>query len=176
MNKMIQVCPSTLKEGFDSFSPTAVRKFLGGKRVSPILPFESLSSGEAFVENKGRLSLSGAQEKYSAVIDKGVFRLTEKGERGTYILKPKLTGFDNRDFSPANENLTMQIASQVYGIETAENAVCLPATESRSMSPKGLISEATGAKSTRRTWLPWPVSLKRHTAGITSTTPWTMSI
>lgn len=124
MNKMIQVCPSTLKEGFDSFSPTAVRKFLGGKRVSPILPFESLSSGEAFVENKGRLSLSGAQEKYSAVIDKGVFRLTEKGERGTYILKPKLTGFENRDFSPANENLTMQIASQVYGIETAENAVC----------------------------------------------------
>jgi len=90
MNKMIQVCPSTLKEGFDSFSPTAVRKFLGGKRVSPILPFEFLSSGEAFVENKGRLSLSGAQEKYSAIIDKGVFRLTEKGERGTYILSRNL--------------------------------------------------------------------------------------
>jgi serine/threonine-protein kinase HipA len=76
------------------------------------------------MENKGHLSLSGAQEKYSAVIDRGKFRLTEAHERGTYILKPKLTGFENRDYSPANENLTMQIAAQVYGIETAENAVC----------------------------------------------------
>lgn len=124
MNRIIHVCPSTLKEGFHSFSPAAVRHFLGGKKVSPILPFESLSSGVAYAENQGRLSLSGAQEKYSAVIDKGVFRLTREGERGTYILKPGLTGFENRDDSPANENLTMQIAAQVYGIETAENAVC----------------------------------------------------
>ena len=76
------------------------------------------------MENKGRLSLSGAQEKYSAIIDKGVFRLTGEGERGTYIIKPKLTGFENREFSPANENLTMQIAAQVFGIQTAGNAVC----------------------------------------------------
>lgn len=120
----IKVCPSTLKEGFNTFSPKARRNFLGGKSVSHVIPYESLSSGDGLVENKGRLSLSGAQEKYSAVIDHGVFRLTEEGERGTYILKPKLTGFDNREFSPANENLTMQIASQVYGIRTAENAVC----------------------------------------------------
>ena len=120
----ISVCPSTLAEGFKSFSPHAKKYFLGGKTVSHILPYESLSSGEGLVENKGHLSLSGAQEKYSAVIDDGVFRLTEKDERGTYILKPKLTGFENREFSPANENLTMQIAAQVYGIPTAENAVC----------------------------------------------------
>lgn len=120
----INVCPSTLKEGFTSFSPKARRNFLGGKSVCHILPYESLSSGEGLIGNKGRLSLSGAQEKYSAVIDRGVFRLTGEGERGTYILKPKLTGFENREFSPANENLTMQIASQVYGIRTAENAVC----------------------------------------------------
>ena len=75
-------------------------------------------------ENKGHLSLSGSQEKYSAVIDGGVFRLTGENERGTYILKPKLTGFENRESSPANENLTMQIAAQVFGIRTAENAVC----------------------------------------------------
>lgn len=123
----INVCPSTLNEGFSTFSPTARRHFLGGKSVSHILPYKSLSSGEGFVEYKGRLSLSGAQEKYSAVIDRGVFRLTEEGERGTYILKPKLTGFDNHAFSPANENLTMQIASQVYGIRTADNAVCFTA-------------------------------------------------
>ena len=120
----IHVCPSTLEEGFKTFSPHAKKYFLGGKTVSPILPYASLSSGEGLVENKGHLSLSGAQEKYAAVVDGGVFRLTEKDERGTYILKPRLTAFENREFCPANENLTMQIASQVYGIQTAENAVC----------------------------------------------------
>lgn len=119
----IDVCPSTLEKGFSTFSPKARRHFLGGKTVSHILPYESLSTGDGLI-NRGRISLSGAQEKCSAVIDHGVFRLTEDGERGTYILKPVLTGFENREFSPANENLTMQIASQVYGIRTAENAVC----------------------------------------------------
>lgn len=94
------------------------------KKASRILPYESLSSGSGLVENKGRLSLSGAQEKYSAVLDNGVFRLTKEGEQGTYILKPKLTDFDFREYSPANEHLTMQIASQVYKIQTAENMVC----------------------------------------------------
>lgn len=89
-----------------------------------ILPYESLSLGKGLIENKGRLSLSGAQEKYSAILDNGNFRLTEEGERGTFILKPKLTGFNYREFSPANEHLTMQIAAQVYNIQTAENAIC----------------------------------------------------
>jgi serine/threonine-protein kinase HipA len=120
----IQVCPSTLKEGFKTFSPYARKHFLGGRIVSHILPYESLSSGDGFTENKGHLSLSGAQEKYAAIIDGGVFRLTDEKEKGTYILKPILTGFENREYSPANENLTMQIAAQVYGIQTAENAVC----------------------------------------------------
>lgn len=120
----LAVCPSTLKDGFSTFSPVAKKHFLGGKKASHILPYESLSSGLSHTDNKGRISLSGAQEKYSAVIKDGVFKLTEDNERGTYIIKPKLTGFENREYSPANENLTMQIASQVYGIQTAENAVC----------------------------------------------------
>lgn len=89
-----------------------------------MLPYETLSSKTAQTSGRGHISLSGAQVKYSAVIDNGVFRLTEPDERGTYILKPILSDWDNREFSPANENLTMQIASQVYGIQTAENAVC----------------------------------------------------
>jgi len=120
----IDVCPSTLNPGFSTFSPYAKRHFLGGRSVSPILPYDSLSSSSESLSNKGHLSLSGAQEKYSAVIDGGVFRLTNENERGTYILKPQLTAFLNREFSPANENLTMQIAFRVYGIQTAENAVC----------------------------------------------------
>lgn len=93
-------------------------------KVSQILPYETLSSKTTQTSGRGHISLSGAQIKYSAVIDNGVFRLTEPDEQGTYILKPILSDWDNREFSPANENLTMQIASQVYGIQTAENAVC----------------------------------------------------
>lgn len=76
----LSVCPSTLKQGFKTFSPAARKRFLGGKRVSHLLPYDSLSSGQHILENKGHLSLSGAQEKMSAVIDKGVFRLTEDNE------------------------------------------------------------------------------------------------
>lgn len=120
----MKVCHSTLKPGYETFSPSAKKKFLGGKKVSCILPYGSLSSRNSQSAGRGHLSLSGAQVKYSAVIDNGKFRLTEDGEQGTYILKPILSDWENREYSPANENLTMQIASQVYGISTAENAVC----------------------------------------------------
>lgn len=92
--------------------------------MNKILPYDSLSSKSEQTGGRGHLSLSGAQVKYSAVIDGGEFRLTEPGEQGTYILKPVLSDWYNRDYSPANEHLTMQIASRVYGIETAENTIC----------------------------------------------------
>ena len=120
----IKVCPSTLQEGFDTYSPKARRTLLGSRKASHILPNESLTSGVELTENQGHLSLSGAQKKYGAVIDNGIFRLTTQDEQGTYILKPKLSSFENRDFSPANEHLTMQIASQVFRIPTADNGLC----------------------------------------------------
>ena len=42
------------------------------------------------------------------------------------LLKPKPTSYHiiNRDYCAINEHVTMQIASQVYGIETAQNALC----------------------------------------------------
>ena len=46
-----------------------------------------------------------------------------EGERGTYILKPIPGAGKRPDQMPANEHLTMQMARQVYGIETAENAL-----------------------------------------------------
>lgn len=120
----INVCPSLLKPGYDTFSPVARKNLLNGKKVSHILPYETLSARKEQTSGRGHLSLSGAQTKYSAVIDNGEFRLAEDYEQGTYILKPILSDWENREYSPANENLTMQIASQVYGIQTAENAVC----------------------------------------------------
>ena len=76
------------------------------------------------MHNQERISLSGVQPKYSMVVRDGRLRLTEEGEQGRYILKPKLSDFRNRLYGAANENLTMQIAAQVFGIETAENGLC----------------------------------------------------
>lgn len=123
----MKVCPCTLAEGFNTYSPVAVKHFLDGKKVSPFLPYEAIPSElyrERFYDNRTAMSLSGAQSKYSVLVDGGVFRLTRKGEQGTYILKPALSEFENSLSSPANEHLTMQIASQVYGIETAKCGLC----------------------------------------------------
>lgn len=110
---------------FDRYTQTQLRYLTGGKTVSPILPYQDLPAELLkFNDNRGRLSLSGAQSKFSVVVRGGKFCLTEPGEQGTHILKPKLTHFVNAEASPANEHLTMQIASRVYGIETAGNALC----------------------------------------------------
>ena len=74
----------------------------------------------------GRISLSGVQEKFSAVLDNGRFRLTRDGEQGTWILKPApmdLT-LEARKYVPVNEFLTMTIAGSIYGICTAGVLLC----------------------------------------------------
>lgn len=107
------------------YSPAVLRRLTGGVAVSPELPYDSFSAqAAAFNDNRGRLSLSGAQSKYSMCIRSGRFVLTGPGEQGTHILKPALTDFENGSVSPANEYLTMQIADKVFGIETPPNALC----------------------------------------------------
>ena len=76
-----------------------------------------------FLENIKRISVSGFQTKISMILEKNVFRLTHEGEQGTHILKPIPSLLKKRGEVPANEHLTMQIANQVYGINTAENAL-----------------------------------------------------
>ncbi|MBS1811236.1 MAG: HipA domain-containing protein [Acidobacteria bacterium] len=123
----INVCPGTLAEGFSSYSPSCLRKLFGGKKVSHILPFDSPQKSEAeaalFIENRQRISISGVQEKVSLRLEKNKLRLTNPGESGTYILKPIPRDLKKVDQVPANEHLTMQIARQVYGLNTAENAL-----------------------------------------------------
>lgn len=110
---------------FSQYSTTQLRHLTGGITVSPILPFESPSKEISRLnDNRGRISLSGAQSKYSVVIRDGRFQLTEDGEQGTHILKPAITDFEHCADSPANEHLTMQIAEHVFHIETAANALC----------------------------------------------------
>ena len=52
-----------------------------------------------------------------------MLRLTKEGEQGTYILKPIPRDLKKVNQVPANEHLTMQIAKQVFGLNTAENAL-----------------------------------------------------
>jgi len=124
---IIKYCPGTLSEGFDTYSRTALNRVFQGKKVHHVLPYDSPTSNpetdELFEENRRSMSISGVQEKFSVLLDKNKLRLISEGEHGTYILKPIPGAGKKRDQMPANEHLTMQIARQVYGIETAENAL-----------------------------------------------------
>lgn len=61
---------------FSQYSATQLRHLTGGTIVSPILPFESPSKEiSRFNGNRGRISLSGAQSKYSVVVRDGQFPL-----------------------------------------------------------------------------------------------------
>ena len=123
----IQYCPGTLKAGNTTYSSTALQRVFNGKKVSHILPYESPISNELtdelFADNQKRISISGVQAKFSVLLDKNKLRLASAGEQGQYILKPKPNAGKNPEQMPANEHLTMQIARQVYQIETAENAL-----------------------------------------------------
>ncbi len=126
--KDIKVCPSTLAMGYSSYSPIAIKRLFGGKKVSHILDFEidEICQERDGMHAMNRISVSGVQEKFPAVLDNGTIRLSASNERSWYILKP--APWDNTLYTrkqiPANEHLTMQIASQVYGIVTAENGLC----------------------------------------------------
>lgn len=127
----LNVCPSTLAEGFDSYSPAALRLLFDGVKVSPILPFDSPNSdggeGSEYANHIGRISLSGVQPKAGLVLNAD-HQLVKPAaeERGRYILKPAPSSYAliERKYCPANEHLSMQIASQVYHIDTAANALC----------------------------------------------------
>jgi serine/threonine-protein kinase HipA len=123
----IKFCPGTLAEGFDTYSRTALNRVFQGKKVNHILPYDSPTSNAntdpQFDQNRKQISISGVQEKFSVLLDKNKLRLTREEEQGTYILKPIPGAGKHADQMPANEHLTMQIARQIFGIETAENAL-----------------------------------------------------
>ena len=122
----IKYCPGTLAENFNTYSRTCLKRVFQGRKVPHVLPYDApltnSESDELFLENRKRISISGVQEKFSLILEKNSLRLTHAGERGTHILKPIPRAGKRADQMPANEHLTMQIARQVYGIETAENA------------------------------------------------------
>ena len=123
----LKYCPGTLAEGYNTYSRTCLIRVFGGHKVDHVLPYDSPATNQEtddlFAENRKRISISGVQEKFSVLLEKNKLRLINKGEQGAYILKPIPSAGKNADQMPANEHLTMQIARQIYGIETAENAL-----------------------------------------------------
>ena len=99
----------------------------GGRKIHHILSFnlpnQKHEMADALHENHQKISISGVQVKFLAILDKNRLRLIHEGEKGTYILKLIPNMGKNAEQMPANEHLTMQIARQVFGIETAENAL-----------------------------------------------------
>lgn len=123
----LKYCPGTLADGFTTYSPLCLKKVFRNKKVSHILPYPKPQSNEEmeelFMENRKRISISGVQEKLSLLLEKNQLRLTKESEQGEYILKPIPRDLKKIDQVPANEHLTMQIAAQVYRINTAANAL-----------------------------------------------------
>ena len=118
-------CRSTLAPiEADGFTPSARTRLLGSrKRLPHQLSFTRAEVIRYRAEVADRMSISGVQDKVSLRYEKGELIPTEHD--GEFILKP-IPGAplpQHTDQVPANEHLTMQIASQVFGIDTAANAL-----------------------------------------------------
>ena len=121
----LNVCPGNLTPGFQEYSPACLRRLFDSKKVSPILDFKYDATDKNFIAAVNQISVSGVQEKLSAIVLNGKIVLTPPDTQGRYLIKPapNYKYLRLREQVPANEHLTMQIARQVYKINTAENAL-----------------------------------------------------
>lgn len=119
-------CAGCYRPGVDGFCAKCRRKLFDGKGVPAVLSFEAPNADnlQAYQEKTKRLSISGVQLKYSLRLEHKELVLTET--KGQYILKPipPSRQIILPDEAPENEHLTMQIAEQVFAIQTAPNALC----------------------------------------------------
>ncbi len=118
-------CIGCYKENTEGYCSSCRKKVFDGKNVSAYLSFNhpGPENFKDFQEKTKRLSISGVQLKYSLKLQNKELVLTESD--GHYILKPvpPTTTILNRDQAPENEHLTMQIASQLFNIPVAANAL-----------------------------------------------------
>jgi len=118
-------CFSCYKDNINGYCTTCRKKLFDGKKVMHTLSFETPNENNlpTYQEKTKRLSISGVQLKYSLRLEGKELKLTVMG--GQYILKPipPTTLITLKDQAPENEHLTMQIASQLFKIPIAENAL-----------------------------------------------------
>jgi serine/threonine-protein kinase HipA len=101
------------------------KKLFDGKRVPTVLEFDKPKAENIsmYNEHSKRMSISGVQLKYSLRLNDNKLELCETN--GQYIIKPIPTAdhLEMMEDAPENEHLTMQIASQIFNIKTAHNAL-----------------------------------------------------
>jgi len=124
----IKYCPCTLQPSYNTYSPGGKMLMFGSrtKAVSHILSFappgKNATLTREYNEMRKGMSISGYQEKYSLRLEKKELILV--ANKGAYILKPIPTErFESVEDMPANEQVTMQIARQVFNIKTAAAAM-----------------------------------------------------
>lgn len=99
-----------------------------GVDACPVLPYDqppAKACGGRGGMKRG-FSFSGAQDKYSMVLDGTTLRYRQDGEVGSYIMKPCPADayMTHRKDAPANEQLCMEIARLVFHLPTAACALC----------------------------------------------------
>ena len=119
-------CPGCYKKiEKNEYCLSCRKKLFDGKRVSTVLEFDKPKAENIrmYNEHSKRMSISGVQLKYSLKLVLNKLELCEKN--GQYIIKPIPTAdhLEMMHDAPENEHLTMQIASQIFNIKTAHNAL-----------------------------------------------------
>lgn len=118
----VSVCYSCLKDSDTPYCYSCRRVLFNGRKVKNVLDFSLAEFTDMKLRAGTRISISGVQIKHSLRLEKN--KLTLTGYGGEYILKPVPHGaFLHLDQTPANEHLTMQIARQIFGIDTAHNSM-----------------------------------------------------
>jgi len=118
-------CKGCYIESKQDYCLTCRKKLFNMLKVSSVLNFDAPKDEtlQAFQENSKKLSISGVQLKYSLKLKGNQLELCEKG--GEYILKPIPVSRQliELESAPENEHLTMQIAEQIFNINTAPNGL-----------------------------------------------------
>ncbi len=141
----IDRCPACLKQGVETYCNPCLKKIFDDRKVNHLLDFTRPEFNSAKLERNYRLSISGIQIKHSLKLENNKLVLTEKD--GEYILKPIPNGvFKNLTQVPYNEHLTMQIANQIYKIDTAINAIVFFADEEPAYITKRFDRRKDGTK------------------------------
>lgn len=87
--KELNHCPSTLADGFSTYSPTACKKLFDGQKVSHLLDFEidEISKTSETMIAMRRISVSGVQEKFPAASTLGQYssnKEADSSQRASY--------------------------------------------------------------------------------------------
>ncbi|MBC7757499.1 MAG: HipA domain-containing protein [Phormidesmis sp. FL-bin-119] len=119
------ICKGCYRNSEEGYCRNCRKRLFNGKNVPTILTFGTPKDEnlKQYQEKTKRLSISGVQLKYSLKLEGSQLVLTET--KGEYILKPvpPTVEIEKSDQAPENEHLTMQIAGQIFDIDTADNAL-----------------------------------------------------